>query len=257
SCDQTGTPLHFHSSTTSGSASLTKARRRLSVLPRQSPSSLILSSISREGDLLFCDPLFVMPGSAFWELGDVSLGRPIPAPPRDGMPPPALHVLEGTGVRVIAARDHLSEMTILGLDDRVSRLALQPMVTRPTQLLACHRLHELTAFFTTCVSLRHRVSLRLVLNESGDVAIEIDEGGHHPATAHFLRRVFDRRTGRGHLGELRFDVVDVPVRDRRRQALRATPGNQPDVLTGDVEADVVGRVGLWLDAEESGVDRLG
>src|SRR5262249_15577074 len=46
SCDHTGTPLHFHSSTPSGSASLTKARIRLPILPRQSPSSLILASIS-------------------------------------------------------------------------------------------------------------------------------------------------------------------------------------------------------------------
>src|SRR6188508_2084524 len=63
SCDHTGTPLHFHSSTTSGSACLTKVRSRLSILPRQSPNSLILASISREGDLPFCDPLFFMPVS--------------------------------------------------------------------------------------------------------------------------------------------------------------------------------------------------
>ena len=43
--DHTGT-LHFHSSTTSGSASRIRARRRPSIVPRQSPSSLILSSIS-------------------------------------------------------------------------------------------------------------------------------------------------------------------------------------------------------------------
>src|SRR3979411_1182766 len=49
-CDHTGTPLHFHSSTTSGSACLMRARTRESVLPLQSPSSLILASISREGD---------------------------------------------------------------------------------------------------------------------------------------------------------------------------------------------------------------
>jgi hypothetical protein len=41
-----GTPPHFHSSTTSGSASLTRVRSRLSVLPHQSPSSSILASIS-------------------------------------------------------------------------------------------------------------------------------------------------------------------------------------------------------------------
>src|SRR5262249_12818622 len=45
SCDHTGTPLHFHSSTTSGSASLTRVRSRLSILPRQSPSSSIRASI--------------------------------------------------------------------------------------------------------------------------------------------------------------------------------------------------------------------
>src|SRR3984885_8534953 len=50
SCDQTGTPRHFHSSTTSGSARLMSARTWESVLPLQSSSSLILASISREGD---------------------------------------------------------------------------------------------------------------------------------------------------------------------------------------------------------------
>src|SRR5215510_487884 len=48
-CSHTGTPLHFHSSTTSGSACLMRLRTRASVSPRQSPSSLILVSISREG----------------------------------------------------------------------------------------------------------------------------------------------------------------------------------------------------------------
>src|SRR6516165_4014741 len=45
-CDHTGTPRHFHSSTTSGSASLIRARSRASSAPRQSPSSLILPSMS-------------------------------------------------------------------------------------------------------------------------------------------------------------------------------------------------------------------
>src|SRR5436190_4139761 len=52
--DQTGVPgfvgfTHFHSSTISGSASLMIPRTLLSVSPRQSPSSLILLSISVEG----------------------------------------------------------------------------------------------------------------------------------------------------------------------------------------------------------------
>src|SRR3546814_14175098 len=49
-CDHTGTPLHFHSSTTSGSACLMRARTRASVSPRQSLSSALLASINREGE---------------------------------------------------------------------------------------------------------------------------------------------------------------------------------------------------------------
>src|SRR5262249_35039151 len=45
-CDHTGTPLHFHSSITSGSACLMRIRIKASISPRQSLSSLILASIS-------------------------------------------------------------------------------------------------------------------------------------------------------------------------------------------------------------------
>src|ERR1700730_10766612 len=45
----TGTPLHFHSSPISGSASWSRARTSASVLPLQSSSSSILASISRDG----------------------------------------------------------------------------------------------------------------------------------------------------------------------------------------------------------------
>src|SRR6266853_4846471 len=48
--DQTGVPLHFHSSTISGSASCMISRTFASVFPRQSPSSLIFSSINAEAD---------------------------------------------------------------------------------------------------------------------------------------------------------------------------------------------------------------
>src|SRR3954453_2895 len=50
SCDQTGTPRHFHSSSTCGSACLMSLRICASVLPRQSGSSLILASMSFEGE---------------------------------------------------------------------------------------------------------------------------------------------------------------------------------------------------------------
>jgi hypothetical protein len=85
--------------------------------------------------------------SVFGEIGEVALDSPIPTHPGDGVLPPTLHRLEGTGVRVIATCNHIFQMTILCLDDRVSRVSLQPIVTRPTHLLTCHRLHELTAFF--------------------------------------------------------------------------------------------------------------
>src|SRR5436305_11200495 len=55
SCDQTGVPglgalAHFHSSTTSGSASLMSLRILLRVFPRQSPSSAILFEMSSDAD---------------------------------------------------------------------------------------------------------------------------------------------------------------------------------------------------------------
>jgi hypothetical protein len=60
-CDHTGTPLHFHSSTTSGSACLMRRRTRASISPRQSLSSLILASMSREAEspFPFFEPLFL------------------------------------------------------------------------------------------------------------------------------------------------------------------------------------------------------
>src|SRR6266852_3611387 len=54
--DQTGVPIHFHSSTISGSASCMISRTFASVFPRQFPppgwqeSSLIFSSINAEAD---------------------------------------------------------------------------------------------------------------------------------------------------------------------------------------------------------------
>jgi hypothetical protein len=48
--DQTGVPIHFHSSRISGSASCMISRTLASIFPRQSPSSLIFSSINAEAD---------------------------------------------------------------------------------------------------------------------------------------------------------------------------------------------------------------
>src|SRR6266566_8114630 len=50
SCAQIGVPIHFHSSTTSGSASLMSLRILLRVSPRQSPSSAILFEMSSDAN---------------------------------------------------------------------------------------------------------------------------------------------------------------------------------------------------------------
>src|ERR1700679_2405984 len=60
SCDQTGVPIHFHSSTTSGSAFLISLRILLRVFPRQSPSSAIFFEISSEADWPSLAPDFFM-----------------------------------------------------------------------------------------------------------------------------------------------------------------------------------------------------
>src|SRR5882762_6747307 len=59
SCDQTGLS-HFHSSTTSGAASLMSLRILLSVFPRQSPSSAIRFEMSSDADLPSPSPEFFM-----------------------------------------------------------------------------------------------------------------------------------------------------------------------------------------------------
>src|ERR1700761_1562082 len=48
--ENTGVPLHFHSSTISGSALWIISRTVASIFPRQSPSSLIFSSINTAAD---------------------------------------------------------------------------------------------------------------------------------------------------------------------------------------------------------------
>src|SRR5262245_518475 len=60
SCDQTGVPIHFHSSTTSGSASWMSLRILLRVSPRQSLRSAILSEIRADADLPWFVPDFFM-----------------------------------------------------------------------------------------------------------------------------------------------------------------------------------------------------
>src|SRR5882724_11441046 len=61
--DHTGVPIHFHSSTTSGSAFLMSLRILPRVFPRQSPSSAILFEMSSDADRPWLAPDFFMPSS--------------------------------------------------------------------------------------------------------------------------------------------------------------------------------------------------
>src|ERR1700731_177831 len=67
SCDQIGVPIHFHSSTTSGSASLMSLRILPRVFPRQSPSSAILFEMSSDADWPWLAPDFFMFSSLLCE----------------------------------------------------------------------------------------------------------------------------------------------------------------------------------------------
>src|ERR1041385_2721113 len=60
SCDQTGVPIHFHSSTTSGSASWMSRRIRPRVFPRQSPRAAIFWEMRADGDWPRLAPDFFM-----------------------------------------------------------------------------------------------------------------------------------------------------------------------------------------------------
>src|SRR3977135_3720164 len=60
SCDQIGVPIHFHSSSTSGSAALMSLRILLRVCARQSPSSAILFEMSSDADWPWLAPDFFM-----------------------------------------------------------------------------------------------------------------------------------------------------------------------------------------------------
>src|SRR4051794_14000873 len=55
----------------------------------------------------------------------------------------------------------------------------------------------------------------LVLDEAEDVAVGVGEGGDEATAAVLARGVLHGGAGGGHLGELRLDVGDVPVRHRR------------------------------------------
>src|SRR6266404_8013452 len=82
SCDQIGVPIHFHSSTTSGSASLMSLRILLRVSPRQSPSSAILFEMSSDADWPWLAPDFFIFSSYRHFPSNVAVTPTKPGPPK-------------------------------------------------------------------------------------------------------------------------------------------------------------------------------
>src|SRR5579884_2417838 len=58
-----------------------------------------------------------------------------------------------------------------------------------------------------------------VLQQPEHIAIRVADGGDQAAAADVAHGILDRCAGGRHLGELRLDVRDVPVRDRRGDPL--------------------------------------
>src|SRR5690606_33297746 len=92
-CDHTGTPRHFTSSTTSGSACLMRARTRASTSPRQSPSSAMRASMSCAGESL---PLLSPVVAAFF------IG---PSQPLAGQLAGLLHPVDELRLKLVALAD--------------------------------------------------------------------------------------------------------------------------------------------------------
>src|SRR2546422_6815794 len=85
SCDQIGVPgfvalIHFHSSTTSGSASSMSLRMLLRVSPRQSPSSAIRFEMSSDADWPWLAPDFFMFTSWKFQIAFICNSAARPAP---------------------------------------------------------------------------------------------------------------------------------------------------------------------------------
>ena len=80
--------------------------------------------------------------SVFGKSGKVALGFPIPPQTRYWFPPPTLHFLQRTLVRVVPAGRHFFQVAVLCLYDLISGGSMECEITRSTQLSTCHRLHK-------------------------------------------------------------------------------------------------------------------
>src|SRR5690349_13608270 len=117
-CDHTGTPPHFTSSTTSGSACLISARTLARVSPRQSPSILLFPSMNSAGEATGSTgtSFFCIVVIAF--LRGLSSGAALghPARQRRGLPDPVRHQCF-VGLFVLVKVD-VAHVPVLGVDRR-------------------------------------------------------------------------------------------------------------------------------------------
>src|SRR5579864_1249416 len=118
SCDQTGVPgvvglTHFHSSTTSGSASLMSARILPRVALRQSPSPAILSEMSSDADWFWPAWDFVMFSSSKFQTCQSPSRRSA-----EGNKDPQMIEVQGLGlvIDILADPERLSRLDLPALD---------------------------------------------------------------------------------------------------------------------------------------------
>src|SRR5580704_4102257 len=159
-----------------------------------------------------------------------------------------------TPVNTVRRRFGISTLTSLRLFTRAPCTRIRSW--RSATGCAADRVSGLVAMLIVSPSVR-RYRPSSVLKQPKDVAIRVGDGGHQAAAADVAYGILRGGTCRGHLGQFRLDVRHVPVGHRRGHALRCTARYQPDVLAGDLVADVVGRVVLRRHAEQGGVHRLG
>jgi hypothetical protein len=104
-------------------------------------SKVVHSRKEQPPDTLVRRHALISDQSVFGKSGKITLGLPIPRHSREGMFPPALHLLQSALVGFVTPRDGLVQMLVLRFYDLIGGISVEREVTRSTQLFACHGLH--------------------------------------------------------------------------------------------------------------------
>jgi hypothetical protein len=103
----------------------------------------------------------------------------------------------------------------------------------------------------------HRNTLSGRLDKADDVAVCVLHGSDQLAPTDILDLLVRFRAGIEERLHASLDIVNVPVADRPCHPLALAVGNQTDILTFDVEADVVSLIHVGLYGQELAVQGLG